>query len=49
MVLRYAHVNVAHAAPSINNMPSIAPTAAPGPAKKVVATKPAKRKRGAAS
>ncbi|MET4804430.1 site-specific integrase [Bradyrhizobium sp. LB11.1] len=38
MVLRYAHVNVAHAAPSINNMPSIAPTAAPGPAK--VSAKP---------
>jgi integrase len=53
MVLRYAHVNVAHAAPSINNMPSIAPTAAarpaPGPAKKVVAKTAAKsRKRGAA-
>ncbi|WP_038950441.1 tyrosine-type recombinase/integrase [Bradyrhizobium genomosp. III] len=48
MVLRYAHVNVAHAAPSINNMPSIAPKAAPGPAKKVVAVKPAKRKRGTA-
>lgn len=46
MVLRYAHVNVAHAAPSINNMPSIAPTAAPGPAKVVAKAKA--RKRGAA-
>jgi integrase len=49
MVLRYAHVNVAHAAPSINNMPSIAPTAAPGPAKVVAKTKAKARKRGAAS
>jgi integrase len=30
MVLRYAHVNVAHAAPSIKAMPSIAPTPASG-------------------
>lgn len=29
MVLRYAHVNVSHAAPSINNMPSIGARAAP--------------------
>jgi integrase len=36
MVLRYAHVNVAHAAPSINNMPSIgASKAKAGKAKKV--------------
>jgi integrase len=49
MVLRYAHVNVAHAAPSINNMPSIAPTAAPGPAKVVAKPKAkATRKGGAA-
>lgn len=52
MVLRYAHVNVAHAAPSINAMPSIAPAAAPGPAKRkanVKANVVAKsRKRGAA-
>lgn len=46
MVLRYAHVNVAHAAPSINNMPSIAPAATPSPAK--VASKPRARRRGAA-
>jgi hypothetical protein len=26
MVLRYAHVNVAHAAPSIDKMPAIAPS-----------------------
>jgi integrase len=52
MVLRYAHVNVAHAAPSINSMPSIAPTAAPGPAKGKAASKAKvvakSRKRGAA-
>jgi integrase len=33
MVLRYAHVNVAHRAPSINKMPSIQPGRAPGAAK----------------
>jgi integrase len=48
MVLRYAHVNVAHAAPSINNMPSIAPTAAPGPAKVLAKPKAKSSKRGAA-
>lgn len=43
MVLRYAHVNVEHAAPSINKMPSIGPAV---PGRKV---SPAKaRKRGAA-
>jgi integrase len=31
MVLRYAHVNVAHAAPSITAMPSIRGTSIPGP------------------
>lgn len=45
MVLRYAHVNVEHAAPSINKMPSIGPAAVPG--RKVSAAK-AKRARATA-
>jgi integrase len=43
MVLRYAHVNVAHAAPSINNMPSIGP--APANSTQVARAKARTRKR----
>jgi len=50
MVLRYAHVNVAHAAPSINNMPSIGPAKAPGrkPTRERPKGEAEARKRGAA-
>lgn len=41
MVLRYAHVNVAHAAPSISAMPAIGPARRPATTRK---PKPAKRK-----
>ncbi|MDD1523460.1 MULTISPECIES: tyrosine-type recombinase/integrase [Bradyrhizobium] len=43
MVLRYAHVNVAHAAPSIQKMPSIGP--APPKAAKLTPVKARSRKR----
>ncbi|MGJ5182126.1 tyrosine-type recombinase/integrase [Bradyrhizobium oligotrophicum] len=45
MVLRYAHVNVSHAAPSINAMPSIGPA----PTSKVQPRPKARAKRGTAA